>query len=697
MKLVILLTKDGCALPSLRVIYVNNIPELILVIPLLNKKVYLQYFESVDISYIKDTYKELYYLYRILFLLHKQNPDVEQLSLDELSAAFWQKYPEAQKENYENIFKQLYSLSISNDVGVSLLRDIKRRKALLKLSESAYIVANGTKDVDLRAMLQEMDEEVDHQRHTPVSTDLDLVLSNTVSKPGLRWRLGCLNSSMGSLRKGDFGYIFARPECISGDSVIRVGWDNSSKSSKQYTIAQFYKTFNGNHWLKGNGHRIQACTPEGSVYYTDIEHVTYSGRKKVWKVSTLRGFSLKTTLDHEFLLPDGNYVQLKDLAVGSEIRSDRTEKANRRVRSEMSGRWPGSPYAERMVGPYGPYHRAKTHRIAYDAGLNYIDIPTFIQMLSDGKAKDLVFSDQSLDVHHLDMDHDNNAFNNLKLVTREEHTAYHARACHVGNSHYADVDVITSITYVGEEDTYDLGVAGPNKNFKANGIYVHNCGKTAFLVSEGAHMLSQCPSPMLHFNNEEEDNKVVLRYYQGYFGITLEQLLANPKQWRDRFKEEVGDKLAFFGIEYCNKADMEAIFKEYSPSLAVIDQLSKVKGFAADRDDLKLGAAFQWARELAKEYCPVIGVHQADGSAEGVKYLTMDHCANAKTAIQAEADWIVGIGKTNEIGADEVRYLSICKNKLLGDQDSDPNLRHARFEVLLKAQKMQYQDIVSYA
>ena len=28
----------------------------------------------------------------------------------------------------------------------------------------------------------------------------------------MRWRLKCLNQSLGSLRKGDFGFVFARPE-----------------------------------------------------------------------------------------------------------------------------------------------------------------------------------------------------------------------------------------------------------------------------------------------------------------------------------------------------------------------------------------------------------------------------------------------------------------------------------------------------
>jgi hypothetical protein len=132
------------------------------------------------------------------------------------------------------------------------------------------------------------------------------------------------------------------------------------------------------------------------------------------------------------------------------------------------------------------------------------------------------------------------------------------------------------------------------------------------------------------------------------------------------------------------------------PALIVQDQTPKVKGFAADRDDLRLGAIFQWTRELAKEYCPIIGVSQADGSAENQKWLTMEHVANVKTAAQAEADWILGIGKVNAEGAQFTRYLNLSKNKLSGDRDTLPDLRHLRAETYIEPQIARYKDIVNY-
>jgi hypothetical protein len=99
---------------------------------------------------------------------------------------------------------------------------------------------------------------------------------------------------------------------------------------------------------------------------------------------------------------------------------------------------------------------------------------------------------------------------------------------------------------------------------------------------------------------------------------------------------------------------------------------------------------------LAKTYCPVVGVCQADGTAENIKWLTMEHVSNAKTSKQAEADWILGIGAIHAEGAAHTRYLNISKNKLLGDPDTLSDLRHGRFETYIEASIARYVDLVKY-
>lgn len=221
-------------------------------------------------------------------------------------------------------------------------------------------------------------------------------------------------------------------------------------------------------------------------------------------------------------------------------------------------------------------------------------------------------------------------------------------------------------------------------------------GGTAFLASEVSYMLDQTDQHIIWINNEEQDNKVAIRIYQAYFGITLSELLANATRYKAAFKQRVGDKLKFFGIEHSNKESITKINRQYKPALIVYDQIDKILGFEADRDDLRLGAIYQFVREECKAYGAAIGVTQADGTAEGVKYLNMGHTANSKTSKAAEADFILGLGKSHNPNEENSRFISICKNKLFGDSDTLPQFRHGHMEVLIKPQIMRFEDVISY-
>jgi hypothetical protein len=222
-------------------------------------------------------------------------------------------------------------------------------------------------------------------------------------------------------------------------------------------------------------------------------------------------------------------------------------------------------------------------------------------------------------------------------------------------------------------------------------------GKTTFLASEVTYMASQLrdeDGPILWFNNEEQGEKVNLRVYQASLGITQSDLCGDIPKWSRAFDERTKSKIRIVDRAALFKGEAERIIREYKPSLILFDQIDKVKGFDSDREDLRLGAIYIWARELAKAYCPVIGVCQADGTGEGQKWLTMDNVANAKTSKQAEADWILGIGKTHDPALEDVRFFNISKNKLSGDDDTVSRLRHGRTEILIEPEIARYRDIL---
>jgi len=218
-------------------------------------------------------------------------------------------------------------------------------------------------------------------------------------------------------------------------------------------------------------------------------------------------------------------------------------------------------------------------------------------------------------------------------------------------------------------------------------------GKTTFLASEITHMAEQAERPILWVNNEEQSNKVMLRCYQALLGLTNVELFRDIPAARDEFHRRIGGRLKIYDGVSATAADLEKLCASLNPELIVFDQIDKIKGFNNDREDLRLGAIYQWAREMAKTYGPVIGITQADGTGENQRWLTMNNVANAKTSKQAEADWIMGIGAVHDVGFEYIRFLHLSKNKLTGDEDSIPELRHGRMEVHINPAIARYEDM----
>lgn len=220
-------------------------------------------------------------------------------------------------------------------------------------------------------------------------------------------------------------------------------------------------------------------------------------------------------------------------------------------------------------------------------------------------------------------------------------------------------------------------------------------GKTTFLASEVTFMAGQSDRPIIWFNNEEAGNKVKLRCYQAALGMTLSELFSDLELNKDRYMEVTNGNIKIYDSASIHRKDVERICEQLNPGLIIFDQIDKLKGWSGtDRHDLVMKELYQWARELAKEFGPTIGVCQAGGSGEGKKRLTMDDVDSSKTAKQGEADWILGIGKSNSEDEEYVRYLHASKNKLTGDSDTDPELRHGTMSVIIQPHIARYKDII---
>ncbi len=211
-------------------------------------------------------------------------------------------------------------------------------------------------------------------------------------------------------------------------------------------------------------------------------------------------------------------------------------------------------------------------------------------------------------------------------------------------------------------------------------------GKTTLMASEVSNFIAQLEDdrPIMWVNNEESGDKVMFRVLQAYFGLTVGDIEADMPKYEKEFQEVVKERFLLCsddsGLNSVKK--LNALFEEYNPSLIVFDQLDKVQGFdKAEREDLRIGNLYEWARELAKKYGPVLAVSQIDGSGEGQKWLHMNQLRGSKTDKIGEADAIVTIGKSPDPADGNKRYISVVKNKLFGGPISEEMYRHGCFEV----------------
>jgi replicative DNA helicase len=228
-------------------------------------------------------------------------------------------------------------------------------------------------------------------------------------------------------------------------------------------------------------------------------------------------------------------------------------------------------------------------------------------------------------------------------------------------------------------------------------------GKTTFLASEVSYLAQQLPKdrPVVWVNNEEESSVVFFRIVQAALGIESKTIIADSKKAMVDYATLMGgnkDKIRVTK-DMNNVRDLETLFREVNPGLIIFDQLDKVDGFKSDeREDLKLGKIYKWARELARSYGPVIAASQLSASAVEMKdppFIGLDALRGSKTDKPGEADVVITIGKYKEPKSPEeemIRTINVPKNKLPGggskQVESD---RHGQFLVTIDPIRARYE------
>lgn len=292
--------------------------------------------------------------------------------------------------------------------------------------------------------------------------------------------------------------IRAPTGCLAGETLIGV---SRGGKGQQIKLSHLVKMFNGGKasnrvWDLTIPTMVRAQLDDKSIGLVQLVGAYESGVKPVFKL-ILDGRFIRATADHRFKTLAG-WKRLGELVVGDLVFVEDSR------RPKVKGAHPRQNYLQRKakLHPFAGRKGVKPgkggftvpfHRLVWEANLNGLGLEEFLRRVNEGPIDGLEFVDPSTHaVHHKDRNPKNNELSNLQLLTCKEHKQAHRKEYLENLSCRSTLQTVRAILPDGEAPTYDLEMAGPH-NFVANGIVVHNSGKTTAAIA----LVARCKLPTL--------------------------------------------------------------------------------------------------------------------------------------------------------------------------------------------------------
>lgn len=410
----------------------------------------------------------------------------------------------------------------------------------------------------------------------------DLVIPELDIDPNAVLRVVTLaDKQMNGIRKawGSQGFaLFWVMGCVSGDTKLQV-----LLGAGKGRIKTIKEMFDRQSKYPNSRNRCRALKGD-SFGQHDIEQVVYSGNKEVYRLILEDGKELKATKNHKILTPNG-YVKLEELSPRDVVLTNGIELP---VFSPTTGTRVNKPDKDGYIRVRCPSHpRAwKSAKIVYE----------HILVVENHLGRYLLPGEL---VHHKDRVRHNNDILNLELKSSHDHLVGHGedyrKNLDGGISPVSGGEVVVipkkvaikSISYVGFEDTYDLVMKNPHHNFVANGIVVHNSGKTLasmalanlrFNYALIDQLLIVCPTSIKGVWKKEYD-----RYSAIPFDMqVLEAGDKLKRTWAHPFR------ILVVGIEALSQggaSDVAAEFIRLGKTMIIMDESSRIKNHEAKRTE----------------------------------------------------------------------------------------------------------------
>lgn len=196
-----------------------NIDSLIIKY-LLNSNYYNKYYKYLDINYYKNNNKLIYKLLVVLNKLH-EDYQKEAYSPVKLLTAVHSAYPAMKADEadfFDTFLSKLEEIEVDPALADSLFDSYRQKSVAHSIAASAVDVVEGR--LDFSDFSISVEKELGEAKSTTTASDqficvdvgLDTILAISEASRGLKWRLNTLHKIFGHMQKGDFGFIFARPE-----------------------------------------------------------------------------------------------------------------------------------------------------------------------------------------------------------------------------------------------------------------------------------------------------------------------------------------------------------------------------------------------------------------------------------------------------------------------------------------------------
>lgn len=368
---------------------------------------------------------------------------------------------------------------------------------------------------------------------------------------------------VGGLPYGRVVEVIGPESCLSEESYIpyEVWKEGKRLNHKGGTISRLYQRFHNHHkkhnsppQINDSEFYVKSVDDEGRVIRNLVLDVVHTGDKPCFRIETETGEVLHSTAEHKYMTPSG-FVPLSDLKVGSEVYVHNNTRVRGRKRLlnrpdimvKYHPHWPTKIVSCPKTGYDYPYCRGQVSRAVYEAHLNGMTLCDYKEFL-DTKPKKIIetlrFLPKNIHVHHKDENFRNNEISNLQLIDPSEHGRLHVSDRIKNLSFIVVPSKIKSIQEVGNRNTFDIKCEYPYNNYIAEGIVVHNSGKTTLALHVVAN--AQRAGHICAFVDAEHALDID---YANNLGVNINDLLISQPDCGEQALEVVENLVTGGGVK----------------------------------------------------------------------------------------------------------------------------------------------------